>query len=155
MPDVPRHLVIPKLCAGPTVTVRKTHRLARWAVFASAAALLVACGDDDDTAGSGGCRAAEGGEVTIVAKNIAWDTDCLEAPAGEPLTIIVDNQDRGLPHNIHLTDAPGGPKTELEPGLVTQELEVTLDAGSYQYLCDIHPNMVGTLTMTEANPADP
>ena len=50
-------------------------------------------------------------------------------------------------HNVHLPDAPGSPATELEPGPVTQELDVDLAAGSYEYLCDLHPNMVGTLTV--------
>ena len=125
-------------------------------VVAVALAALAGCGDDDGgSAGSGECRRGEDGRVTIVAKGIAWDTDCLEAPAGEPLTIVVDNQDRGVPHNIHLTDATDEPETELEDGPVVQELDVTLDAGSYEFVCDVHPNMVGTLRMTEANPADP
>ena len=36
--------------------------------------------------------------------------------------------------------------------LTRQELEVDLAPGSYEYICDIHPNMVGTLTVEAANP---
>src|SRR3546814_429530 len=79
-----------------------------------------------------------------------WEVDCLTAPSVEPLTVIVDNQDEGVNHNIHFTDAPEKPKTELEAGPVVQELEVDLEAGEYRFVCDIHPNMVGTLTMTDA-----
>ena len=131
-------------------------RLPVLVVLATAVVMLAGCGDDDGgSASPAACRRAEGGRVTIVAKGIAWDTDCLEAPEVEPLTIVVDNQDRGVPHNIHLTDATDEPETELEDGPVVQELDVTLDAGSYEFVCDVHPNMVGTLRMTEANPADP
>lgn len=129
----------------------------RLAVVVLALGLLVGCGDDGDDAtpaGSPECREAEDGRVTIVADKVQWDTDCLRGPAGEPLTIVIDNQDKAVPHNLHITDAPANPKTELETGPVTQELEVTLDAGDYEFVCDIHPNMVGTLMMVEASSAD-
>lgn len=130
----------------------------RLALVVLVVGVLAGCGDDGDDAapaGSSECREAEDGRVTIVADGIAWDTDCLQGPAGEPLTIVIDNQDDGVPHNLHVTDAPDDPKTELEPGPATQQLDVTLDAGDYEYVCDIHPNMVGTLMMVEANSANP
>lgn len=117
---------------------------------AAAASLLAACGGDDGGSEAADCRVAEDRVVTIVAEDIEWDASCLEARAGEPLTIVVDNEDDGVAHNLSL-DAPGGPETELETGPVTQELEVSLDAGSYEFVCEIHPNMVGTLRMVEAS----
>jgi plastocyanin len=110
--------------------------------------VLSACGDSEASGPTTtvGCKDARNGGVTLVAKDIRWDTDCLRADPG-PLTIEVDNQDEGINHNVHLPDAPDSPATELEPGLVTQELDVTLAAGEYEYICDLHPNMVGTLTV--------
>ena len=84
--------------------------------------------------------------MTLVADDLRWDTDCLRAPPG-PLTIEVDNRDDGQNHNVHLPDAPGSPATDLEPGPSQQELEVDLASGAYEFVCDIHPNMVGTLTV--------
>ncbi len=118
---------------------------------AAAAALVIAlsaCGGSDDAGPTTtvGCKDASQGRVTLVAEDIRWDTDCLRAEPG-PLTIEVDNQDEGVNHNVHLPDAPDSPATELEPGPVTEELDVTLAAGEYEYICDLHPNMVGTLTV--------
>jgi plastocyanin len=128
--------------------------VARLGMLAAAVLLVGACSSSDDAgpAPAAGCRSAEGGRVTIVAADVAWDTDCLETPAGQPLTIVIDNRDDGVNHNLHLTDAPGTPKTELEAGPVTQELAVSLEAGDYSFVCDIHPNMVGTLEVRDANP---
>jgi plastocyanin len=111
--------------------------------------LLAACSGSDDGAGNGGtveCKDAQGGRVTLVADDLRWDTDCLRAGAG-PLTIEVDNRDDGQNHNVHLPDAPGSPATDLEQGPSRQELEVDLSPGAYEFICDIHPNMVGTLTV--------
>jgi plastocyanin len=133
--------------------------VAACAVLAAGSLLLGACGDDGgsssssgDTSTTGqehGCAVAEGGAVTIVAKDLAWDVPCLQAPEGNPLTITVDNRDTGVNHNLHVKDLPGGPATELEAGPVTQRLELPsgLPAGEYAYVCDIHPNMTGTLEL--------
>ena len=113
---------------------------------------LAACGDDDGGSASGDCVDGTSGEVTIVAEDLAWSADCIDAVADEPLVITVDNQDDGVLHNLHLRDAPGEPATELEKGVVVQTLEVELPEGDYEYVCDIHPNMLGTLQMAPANP---
>lgn len=118
---------------------------------ASAACALVAltgCGDDEpsDRSAAASCKEAAGGRVTLVADDLRWDTDCLGADVGA-LTIEVDNRDDGQNHNVHLPDAPGSPATDLAKGPSRQELDVDLAAGEYEYVCDIHPNMVGTLTV--------
>jgi len=124
----------------------------RLATLAAAVLLVAGCGATGDDAGSGegdsggGCHDAADGRVTLVADDLQWDTDCLRSPAG-PLTIEVDNRDDGQNHNVHLPDAPGAPATDLEQGPSKQELDVELAAGSYEFICDLHPNMVGTLTV--------
>jgi len=122
---------------------------ARLLLAAAPVALVVAaCGDTGESAPptTVGCKTAAAGRVTLVAEDNRWDTDCLEASPG-PLTIVVDNRDDGGNHNVHLPDAPGSPATELELGPSTQELEVTLEPGRYEFVCDLHTNMVGTLTV--------
>jgi plastocyanin len=55
------------------------------------------------------------------------------------------NADRGVNHDFHLTDSPGNPTTPLSTGPATDHLEVALPQGTYHYVCDIHPAMVGEL----------
>jgi plastocyanin len=120
------------------------------ALVVAAGWLVAGCGDGSEPTVAAGCHVASGGEVTVVAEDLAWDTDCLEATPGA-LTIVVVNRDEGVQHNLHLPDAPEDPKTPLAPGASTQELDLTLEAGAYRYLCDIHPNMVGMLKVAAAS----
>ncbi len=116
---------------------------------------LPACGDDDAPADPDAglergarCAVAEGGEVTVVAEDLAWEPSCLEVPADAPVTVVIDNRDDGVNHNLHLPDAPGEPTTELEAGPATQRLDLDLPVGSYRFVCDIHPTMVGSLEVS-------
>jgi plastocyanin len=114
---------------------------------------LGACTSDDATPSATtqpACIEAADASVTLVAKDLQWNTSCLRATVGA-LTIVVDNQDDGDNHNVHLPDAPGSPATKLSQGPSTTELDVTLELGTYEYVCDIHPNMVGTLHVVAAS----
>jgi len=89
--------------------------------------------------------------ITIVAKNIEFDKDELTANAG-PLTVILDNQDIGQPHNIHFFkgDSNKGDsvaKSDLKNGPEQDQLEFTVATGAYYYQCDAHPTMKGDLTV--------
>lgn len=112
---------------------------------ALATLVLTACGGDGDGDPSASVDDDEAvTEFTIVAENIAWDLDRIVVPAGREITATIDNRDRGILHNLHIT-SPGDPKTELEKGPLTQTLRFTIDEpGSYEFLCDAHPNMTGT-----------
>jgi len=117
------------------------------AVAAVAAVGLGACGDDEGGAArpSDADAVADCGRARVVAEDLAWDPACLEVPADVPVVVEVVNRDDGVNHNLHLPDAPGGPSTELAAGPVVQELALQLPAGTYRYVCDIHPTMVGEL----------
>lgn len=95
--------------------------------------------------------------LEITAQGIAWDKDTLVALADVPLTITVQNNDPGIPHNWVLFSSPDGPEgerlaeTPIENGIVTQTLEFgPLSVGEYYYHCDIHPQMFGTLIVQAA-----
>jgi Cupredoxin-like domain len=93
-------------------------------------------------------------QLDIVAQNIAFDPTCLVADAGKPFTINFDNEDAGTPHNIDVFDEQGGTSlasTPVQNGPTKETLNVNaLDAGSYFFQCDVHPQqMTGTLAVVK------
>lgn len=93
--------------------------------------------------GGEGASAPAGGELRIVGENISFDVDRLEVPAGEEVTIVFDNRDDGIPHNLHLQAGAVDVKTEITPGPVTQELTFTVDEpGTWTLICDVHPTQM-------------
>jgi mono/diheme cytochrome c family protein/plastocyanin len=102
-------------------------------------------------AASGGpaASAAAGGTVLVeAALNIAFTNTELQAPADAAFTIEFDNQDAGIPHNMEIKDAGGATvfKGEIITGPAKATYQVpALAAGSYTFVCTVHPNMTGTL----------
>lgn len=114
-------------------------------VLVAAAGVLVACG------GAGGAEPSsepvpDDPDAVVVAEDMAFDPDRVRVPAGEPVTIVIDNRDDGVNHNIHVEGAAGPNRTQLRRGVSQQALTVTLEPGEYDFVCDIHPNMTGALT---------
>ena len=105
-------------------------------------------------AASGSAPAASGGGATleIEAENIAYKESTLTATAGQPFKIDFKNQDAGVPHNVAIhKDSPTGAeifKGEIFPGVAEMTYDVpALEAGTYGFVCSVHPNMTGTLTV--------
>jgi plastocyanin len=100
----------------------------------------------------GGVAAAPGpaptGEVVrISASNLAFDTATLSVPADRPFTIAFANLE-AVPHNVSiwrdatLTEALF--VGEVFDGPRTENYAVSpLPAGTYYFLCDVHPAMNG------------
>jgi plastocyanin len=105
--------------------------------------------DGGDNTG-GGTVSVSGGSVEITAADLAFDASTIEAPAGEAFTITLVNND-SAPHNISVYTEEGG--EEVVVGDVinqgeTTEVEVpALDAGEYYFVCDVHPDMNGTVVV--------
>jgi plastocyanin len=90
-------------------------------------------------------------QVTLTAEGIAFDTDTLEVPADTPFQIVFTNNDAGIPHNVAIREgSPTGPAVwtgEIFNGVETRTYDVpALPAGTYGFVCTVHPNMTGTLT---------
>jgi plastocyanin len=107
--------------------------------------------------GGGGETAVEDGagpaggptELTVVAKNLAFDKRSLSAGAGGKVTVVFDNQDAGVLHNLAFyrskssTAQPlaDGSKGNLISGPAKETLTFTApSAGNYYFHCDVHPD---------------
>ena len=91
-------------------------------------------------------------EVTAVSVSEGFDPSELSVPADQPFTVNLTNADPAVPHDFGIRhgmpdgsdfmgdpNAPGGGSATYNIG--------PLPAGSYEFFCTIHPNMVGTLTV--------
>jgi cytochrome c oxidase subunit II len=99
---------------------------------------------------AGASGAPSGAVVQISAKNIAFEQQTVEAPAGKAFTIAFANNDPNTPHNIDIMDSSGASafKGQIFSGQATQNYAVpALKAGTYKFVCDVHPNMTGQLTV--------
>ena len=85
--------------------------------------------------------------ITVVAKDLAFQPTEVAAPADQPFTLVLDNQE-DIPHNIAIKDATGAVVFKGEIINKGQEVNAipALSAGSYPFLCEVHPNMTGTIT---------
>lgn len=136
---------------------RSTRKLA--IALAVLAIVGAACSSGDEPSGSTSESTSSSGrserELRVVGQQLRFDAEALAAPAGAEFTIVFDNRDRGVPHNLAVYRSGPPAKdlvaaTELEPGPTTQRLTVpALEPGRYFYQCDAHPTtMTGTLMVT-------
>ena len=89
------------------------------------------------------------GDATVVAEGVKFTTAEVTAPAGD-FSLVFDNRDQGTPHDVDII-AEDGSKAfdgDVFPGPETRVYEVTgVEAGTYQFMCSVHPNMTGTITV--------
>jgi mono/diheme cytochrome c family protein/plastocyanin len=100
--------------------------------------------------GSAGASAPSGESISIVAQAIAFTTTDVTAPADTAFVIAFDNEDAGTPHNVAIHDPAGAEvfKGDIFIGVETRDYQVpALAAGNYTFVCSVHPNMTGTLTV--------
>ena len=91
--------------------------------------------------------AGAGDGIVVVAKDLKFSTASIAAPADEAFQIVLDNQE-SAPHNIAIKDAAGAAKFK---GEIVTSTKITYDipalaAGAYEFWCEVHPDMKGTLT---------
>jgi plastocyanin len=116
--------------------------------------VLAACstpaesGDSTDT--GGGTVAVVDGVVELSAANLEFDASVIQAAAGEAFTIRFTNND-SAPHNVSVYTEEGGEQIATGDPIgqgETLEVEVPAqDAGEYYFVCDVHPDMNGTVVV--------
>lgn len=122
-------------------------------VLMAAGLLLVgaACGgsEADGTETEGTATETEGessggGSVSVTAVNFSFDPNELSAAAGD--TIEFTNED-DAPHTFTAEEA--GIDESVDAGGSTSISLADVEPGSYDFVCTIHPDMKGTLEITE------
>ncbi|HSD49391.1 MAG TPA: cupredoxin domain-containing protein, partial [Actinomycetota bacterium] len=106
------------------------------------------------------CTPVQGGKVTVVAEGLAFtDGSCIDAPAGEPFTIVFDNRDAGVQHNVEVfggAEVSGDPQFsgDIITGPDQVEYQIpALDKGEYAFNCVVHPTMIGKIVVGGAGGA--
>jgi len=104
---------------------------------------------DGSTAGPSAAPSLPAADVSLSAENIAFSTATLTIPAGKPFTLAFDNKDNGIPHDVVIRDASGAElfKGDIVTGPKVVVYQVpAIPAGTYTFVCSVHPNMTGTVT---------
>jgi len=118
-------------------------------LFGAAAASGMVHFPGEDDHGDG----AAGTSVHIAANNLDFDVDELSVPADEAFVIAFDNQE-AQPHNVAILEEQGSATALFRGEIVTgpQQIDYEVEpipAGEYYFLCDVHPNMNGTVIAAE------
>ena len=107
-------------------------------------------------------ESAEGGpttpggpvNVTLVARNLAYDKRTIAASPSADMTVTLDNQDSGVLHNIAFyTNRSASTKIYIGeltagPGKLVEKFKAPSSAGNYFFRCDAHPDqMTGTFVV--------
>ena len=138
-------------------SLRFTAFLSLLLVVTGALAACSSGGDGGDGGdGAGGCPGTgtatlTDGEVRICADDLAFDVTTIEAPAGEEFNITFTNAE-AVPHNVAVYTEEGGDEIFVGevitgPDVTTQLPIPALDAGTYYFRCDVHPEMEGTIVV--------
>lgn len=91
--------------------------------------------------------------LDVTAKDIAFDTHALDVPAGQPFAITLTNDDpEAVTHDVDIRTESGDVLADQQdiPGGTSMTYNyAALDAGTYTFICSIHPvpAMTGTLTV--------
>lgn len=119
-------------------------RALRILLAAALVAFLVACGGDDTET----TEPLPKGDATVTAKNLAFSPATIRFSAPGTYTIVFQNRDKGIVHDLHVTDAPGSPRTALKAGRSVATVRVHFPkAGTYHFKCDPHSSMKGTIVV--------
>jgi mono/diheme cytochrome c family protein/plastocyanin len=90
--------------------------------------------------------------LQVTAENIAFNTHDLTANANQPFAIHFANNDASIEHDVDIRDSSG--TTLVDNARITGVTDTTyviqgLPAGTYTFICSVHPipQMTGTLTV--------
>ena len=93
--------------------------------------------------------------IGLTAQNIAFNTSTITVPAGSNVTVLFNNMDRGVAHNLAVYETSAATKTIFlgnifnGPKMMAYNFMAPADPGAYFFRCDVHPvNMYGKFIVT-------
>jgi plastocyanin len=136
--------------------------MTRWLalLMACLALVVVACGDDDDDDGGGGGGAettetapapeaeggtgggAGGGGAEVIEKDIKFNPANVTIDAGQTVTWTNDDS---VGHDVTGDDFKSGDPGGMQNGDTFKHTFET--AGTFDYVCTVHPGMEGSVTV--------
>jgi plastocyanin len=114
------------------------------ALLATTALLAAGCGSDDEPAAETDRGDAVSGQQ-VEMRDIQFQPETIRVRTGETITWI--NRD-AVQHDVVNVEEGQEPKSELFNEGQTYEWTPT-EAGTVEYLCTVHPNMRGTVEVTD------
>ena len=135
-------------------TRRTARRAATLLAAAVAAAIIVGCGGGSPLGLDQPPASLDPASPQLSADGLAFDKAELAVPAGEAFVIVFENRE-AISHNVsiyadeELRDRRfegvlfGGPATRWYP-------IPALEAGTYRFICDLHPTMAGRLVAEQS-----
>ena len=87
--------------------------------------------------------------VGIAAEDVAFNTSTVTVPAGAEVTMVFENRDVGIPHNVAVYTDSSATRAIFVGEIITGPAEVTStftapkEPGTYFFRCDVHPSMNG------------
>jgi len=113
------------------------------------AAVLAACSGASaaDPTPAAPAGSPSGDAVAITAKDLKFVQTAVPVKADKAFDLVFDNQD-GAPHNISISNPSGANvyKGEIVSGKSVTYAVPALAAGTYTFICEVHPDMKGTIT---------
>ena len=98
---------------------------------------LGACGTGDASTPD---AAAESDEPTVTIEDIAFEPEMLTVEAGDTVTWVWN--DGAIDHDVV---GDGFKSKVMSEGTFSRRFD---EAGTYDYVCNLHPNMTGTIEVT-------
>ena len=88
-----------------------------------------------------------GTALSITASDNKYDKDCMAVPPNQASTIALDNEDRGIPHNVSIYEDDTASKALFKGDIIEGPKKITYNVpafpeGRYYFRCDPHPEFM-------------